>query len=412
MNTELDINTSNITNLRITYIIHLIIYAIIIIFNFILIMKLYWLKNILYILYLSITIFIISFFIIPIIPFIYIILKKLTKKLIRIFQIISMIFNILVCITGLSFIFILMVNALESQDFCQDCSFNLPNSYINTLYIKYKEESINNKELKEQCENRRCIFNSIIVDTDYQYEYICNYDPSSEFYTIRNKSNNNETINQIFCNKIENEHYNYDFQEKTINNFLEMCHSYNEYYICQRITEPKKYILNEDYICPKKNYLSYLIAFCLISVILNLIVGFIPWRVEYINFKNLINEPRGNNDNSKSQNSTQNSSKINNEIEENFKKEHTKIIIVYNKQKYKNKGNDNNSNNENKSDSENQSYNDNSIKLFTITSNNNNKNEKSKNKKIKNGGIFKANSHIISNYSERNILGSNNFKET
>lgn len=191
-----------------------------------------------------------------------------------------------------------------------------------------------------------------------------------------------------------------------------MCHSYNEYFICQRITEPKKYILNEDYICPKKNYLSYLIAFCLISVILNLIVGFIPWRVEYINFKNLINEPRGNNDNSKSQNSTQNSSKINNEIEENFKKEHTKIIIVYNKQKYKNKGNDNNSNNENKSDSENQSYNDNSIKLFTITSNNNNKNEKSKNKKLKNGGIFKANSHIISYYSERNILGSNNFKET
>ena len=71
---------ANIKNLKKYYIIHIIFNVILIIFNYILLIKIFWLQNILYYLYLFANIFNILFFIIPIIPLIFILLEKLVKK--------------------------------------------------------------------------------------------------------------------------------------------------------------------------------------------------------------------------------------------------------------------------------------------------------------------------------------------
>ena len=322
---------SNIKSLKTNYIIHLILQGIILIYNYIFLKEIYWLHKLIYCIYISISSFITIYFFIPIIPFIFILFKKFSRKLIRRFKLLSLIFCVLVLITGLSITIILMINALESTDFCHECPFNLENSYINKIYSEYSSKNINEKNLEEECKNRRCIFNNKISDIQYLYEYICNYDPQGEFEEIKNVSNSNETIEQIKCSKIDNDNNNYYFEEININYFYEMCKTYNEYFICQRATLPKNYSLKDNYKCPKTNYLKNLAFFCMISVFLNLIIAFIPWKLEYNKYKNIMQDLilRGNRQGSKSLNSTQNVSKIQ-KNEESFKKEPTQTIIIYN----------------------------------------------------------------------------------
>ena len=373
------IYSSNIKDLKVCYIIHFFLYGIIIIFNCFLLFEIFWLHSLYYYIYLSISIFGVFYFLTPIIPFVYILLKKLTKKRINKCKIISTIFCVLVVITGLSCTIILMMNAIESTDFCRECPFNLDNSCINNMYDNYVNNNINQKDLKEQCTNRRCIFNNNIIDNQYKYEYICNYEPTEEFDTIRNNSDTNETISQILCEKIENEHINkYIFEKEEILKYLKICNSYDDFYICQRIYEPKIYNIKINN-CPKKDYLRNLVFFCLLSVSLNLIFGFIPWRVEFTKFKNILLRLRENNNRalSKSLNSTHNSSKVQkNEIQSSFKKEPTEIIIVYNETE------------EN---------------MVTIKNKDKSNDESEENKHKNNKSKFINNSHIRANLNHKNI---------
>ena len=369
--------TSNIKSLKLNYIIHFILHGLTIIYNFILIIEIIWLRNILYTIYFWICIFVILYILIPIIPFVYLLLKKITKKYLKIFKRLSVAFCVLVLITGLSLTILLMINTLESQDFCRECPFSIPTSYVNNIYSDYLSKIIDENDLQDNCKNRICIFNNNILDSDYSYEYICNYNPEGEFDTIRNESNINQTIQQIICHKMDSDsnYNNYYFKEKNINYFFDMCNSIGEYYICQRITEPKKYSFKDNFVCPKKTYLIKLFIFSLLSVFLNLIVGFIPWKVEYSKYKfitlsiNRRNIMEGN----KSLNSTQNVSKVQKEnVEESFKKQKTETIIVYNET------DDNmvtkiNNNNDEGNDNTNNIDNDNNIDN-SIDDNNNKKN--------------------------------------
>jgi len=329
-----DAYRTKIRELKKNYILHLIVNAIIIIFNLVLSFEIFWLNEILYYLYFSLSIFGILYFIIPIIPLIFLLLKKLTQKNIKIFKIKSFIFCGSVIVTGISFIITLMVNALKMNEFYPECPFNLQNSYINKIYSDYMDNNLEEKQLKNHCINRRCVFNKEVLSSSYPYEYICNYDPTTDFEKIINKTNNNnETITQIQCNKIGNFN-NYHFGNREIYKFLEMCNSFEEFYICQRISEPKVYSIPEDFKCPKKNYMTILIFLCMVSVLLNLIISFFPWRIEYIKYKNIIyfltSNSNNNAQNNNSLNSTQNASKIKKvEQEKSFKKEPTEIIFVY-----------------------------------------------------------------------------------
>jgi hypothetical protein len=329
-----EIYRTKFQELKKNYILHLILSAVIIIYNFLILIDIYWLKDLLYYIYISISSFGILYLIIPIIPFIYILLKKITHKNIKTFRNLSITFCALVIITGLGFIIILMINALEMTEFCHECPFNLDSDYINLIYENYMNHNYEEKELKKQCKNRRCIYNNDYKGEEYSYEYVCNYDPTEEFDTIKNKTNNVDYIPQIECNKIDiNLNINsYNIVKREIEKFLEMCNSLDDFYICQRINQPDYFSLPRDFKCPKKNYMTILIIFCMINVLFNLIISFFPWRAEYNRYKIIINSlAQSNRPRASSLNSTRNASKIKREPEkeESFKKEPTELIFVY-----------------------------------------------------------------------------------
>ena len=170
---------------------------------------------------------------------------------------------------------------------------------------------------------------------------ICNYNPISEFEEIKesyymNGQNNNETIKRdnIICVELTKNGFDISQLENNIvQNFYSICNSYTKLYICERSKEPNKFKLEDNYICPEQNYITKLVIYCMFNVLVNLIVGFFPWKSEYNKYKILIlyYEPRRNMAKTNSFSSTINSSKIqkDNNFEEDFEHSPTEIIIVY-----------------------------------------------------------------------------------
>ena len=421
--------------LKLNYIIQLILFVIILIFNCTLLLKIIWLFILLFYLYLSLSVFVIIYAILSIIPLVFIKLKKINPIIIKRFKKLSLFMSVLTVITGCSLTFILLANSLEMTDFCRECPFNLPNSYINHLYDKYMNNNLNEKKLKEQCSSRRCIFNDIIPDSEYKYEYICNYNPEKEFEAIKYNISSNDTIDQIVCSIVDKNSVdvnNIILEKNEIYKYFEVCDNLNEFYMCQRINAPKNYKIKEDFKCPKTSYFNYLISFCMLNIFFNLILSFISWRSEYIKYKHilkLINE-NNNRNGTNSLNSTQHTSKIQKEEkEESFKEEKIETIIVCSeeniiKENYNSSNNLTLSNNNNqketkinpKNNSEinenNQKNNElnteeiNFTKIFNIKNIVSDKNEEEKNNDNKNINIIINNNEEIS--SERNIVTINN----
>ena len=438
--------TSNIKYLKFTYIIQMLLYGLIFAFNFYLISKIVWLNTMAYYLYLSISFFGIIYFLLPLVTLVYIQIKKLTQKNIKLLKIFSVTFCIIAIITGLCFTFILMMNSLELGDFCRECPFNLPDSYINIIYKSYINNNSKKNVLKEQCSYRRCLFINQIYESQDTYEYICNYYPTTEFGAYNMNNNTIRNSNEIKCQNVENELITiFNFEKKEINKYLEMCSSFSNFYICQRIKQPKIYSIKEDYKCPKKDYMTNFILYCMLSILFNLILNFILWKCGYTKYKNILISLREININrmySTSLNSTKNTAKIQNEIkEESFKKEKTETIIVYTEENMINEINNSNNNyigennkniliignmiiNQNKNirnvlkindenNEDNLSTNDeykntemNTIKIYKIDEKISNIEEKEEKNKEINNNIFISNSCYISS-SERNIEKDN-----
>ena len=191
-----------------------------------------------------------------------------------------------------------------------------------------------------------------------------------------------------------------------------MCNSFDEFYICHRINEPLMFSFVEDIKCPNENYLTNLVFLGLLNVLFNLIISFIPWRLEFIKYKYiiLILRNRNNNNNllSYSLNSTQNITKIQNEnIENSFKKIPTKLIIVcsnLNDNIITNINKNNNLKNKEKDIiNNNEDSKEEKINSFRIYKSNrtSKKTEKGNNNKMKNG--FSPN-NFKNSFSERIIL--------
>ena len=358
--------------LRIIYIIHIIIFSIILTFNFILLSELYWLKKIykkLY--YIGILISIIHF-ILPIISLILVFIKKIKKENIKIFNTFTIIFCIISIIFGFYFSGLLMMNTIESPEFCKECPFNLKLEDINII--------IKSNELNKKCNERRCVINNNNINILQKnendlYEYICNYDPTSEFEKVKetfdnedknniinDNNNNNSSLIQngdnIICNKIIKEDILLNFFENNYAfNFYDKCNIYTDFFLCERTKEPNKFSIEENFICPEKNYMTKVILFCMFNVLLNLIINFLLFKIEYNKYSEAILKyrPRINpNQKSKSLNSTINSSKINDEnkeTEQKFEPAPAEILIVCSNRRLTNVNkkddNNNNINNEN-----------------------------------------------------------------
>ena len=324
-------------SLKINYVIHLILLIIILIFNFVLVSQILWLKKIFGNLYLLMNYINIINFIFPMISFIFIIKNKITKKNINKFKIITIIFCTLAIIFGFFFSGVLMINAIESPEFCKECPFNLPLSEIN---------SFPNYNLNKKCNERRCVKNSPNPETNIKnendlYEYICNYNPTDEFDEIKEsqdiENNNNNTISKnsdnIFCKELtKDEILNTELENNYSNDFYDMCNIYTKLYICERNQLPNKFKIEKNFVCPEKDYMTKLVIFCMLNVLINLIFGFFPWKSELNKYTILIMnyEPRRTNQKSNSFSSTINDSKgiKENISENNFEKTPTEIIIV------------------------------------------------------------------------------------
>lgn len=389
-------------SLRTIYIIHIFIFSLIFVFNYVLIPQVYWLKRIYKLVYLITDIINLINLVLPIISLIYIGIKKLTKNNIKIFKNFTLFFCVFSILIGLFFSCILMMNAIESPEFCKECPFNLPITDINEL--------IKSGNLNKKCNERRCIINSenyeaLEKNENNLYEYICNYDPTSEFEETKenfdanddiyiennnNNSTNKDNYDSITCNKIsEVAHIVSNGLENTYTlNFYEKCNSYTELYICERTKAPNVLQLGDNMVCPNQDYTTKLIIICIINVFINLMINFIPWKCEYNKYSDIFNmyHPRRNNIKSISFNSTLNSSKIPKEEKNNedkFEKSPTEIIIVYsdtNSQlnNINNKANNDNNKNKNKeehSDNKSNMIKKSSIKIINFNDNNNQQNQ-------------------------------------
>ena len=414
--------TKTSKQLKIIYIIQLCLLIGIIIFNFIIISKIYWLQKILKNIYqIGVYIYIINI-ILPIISLIFLFKNKIRKKNVKIFKALTMVFSIIAILFGLFFSAVLMINAIESPEFCKECPFILPSSEI----ISFNQNNLNKK-----CNERRCALNSqnpgkMEKNEENMYEYLCNYNPTDEFELVQDsqdiQNSNNNTVTRkkdnIFCVELTQDDIinNSELKNYLVINFYNFCNSNTNFYLCERSQAPDEFELEENFVCPEKDYITKLVIFCMLDVLFNLIFGFFPWKSEYNKYKILVScyEPRrGTNVKTYSFSSTLNSSKIpKDKDEDKFEYSPTEMIIVY--------GNHNNNNNNNivNNINGNSIYNNN----VNINSNDNKKNDKkinfskvdeSSNNKQKNKTEIKLNKNInvINNINIINNNRNSNFIE-
>ena len=336
--------SAELNTLKKLYIVHIIILILVLVFNFITLSQIIWLKTIFSNLYFYATLTSPIHFILPIIALIFIFLKKIVKQNVNIFRIFALILCIISIIFGFYFCGVIMINAIESPEFCKECPFNLPIKDINKI--------IKSDNLNKKCNERRCAMNNKNLDinekneNDY-YEYLCNYNPTSEFDEIKETNdginkNLNDTSNSskdtIICIQVnKNDVVVSSFENNYVFNFYDKCNTYTDFYICERSQTPNKFALEDDYVCPEKSYMTKLVVYCLLNIFLNLMFNFLPTKLEYSKYISIINiyNPRTTNIKSNSFNSTLNSSEIpkegqNVETEEKFVRTPTEILIICN----------------------------------------------------------------------------------
>ena len=312
------IGPKEIKSLKTIFILHFIFYAILIVLNFIFLSKIIWINKSLYNICLAWNFCGIIFFIFPIVPFIFLLSKKLAKDNVLILKKITLIFCIASITLSLFFSYILMTNSMDLPDFYKECPYNIPFSDIN----------------EESCSKKICILNYENENNQYPYEYLCNFDSSQDFKEkgpFERKVNETEVVtsdSQIICEKYQI--IDYDIQNEIINNYLNTCTQPRDYFICQRFNEPNKFSVDEILECPNYKYIQNMIIISIVDIVINLILGFISWRVQLMVYNKIIKELTGNDERKNiSMNSTQNCTKVIKENdEENFKKTRTEIIIV------------------------------------------------------------------------------------
>jgi hypothetical protein len=269
-------------------------------------------ENLIKLLFLSFSFIGVVYILVSIIPFVFIKFKKLQSK-IKYFKIISKILIFLSLLIGLLFFIIIIINTVLVKDFCIECPFNL--SFFN--FVSNFDENFENKEeytLKRNCRERRCLFNKYDENSLYPYSYLCNYDPEEEFPV---KDGERKPLN---CKLFEPLYRDLYFNDETIYKYLDKCFTLTTLYYCGRLEEPKKYELEEDEKCPKKNYIYLIYFLCIYIFIFDVVINIIIWYIQVnsytllsrINFE-VINTINNNNQNTNNKNQIDNTNINNNE---------------------------------------------------------------------------------------------------
>ena len=316
------------------YVFHFILFVLILILHIVIYMKIYWLYPSLSVLFQLGTYLNIVYFLYAIFPFILLLKKNYRKKLIIFIKKITFIFLLITVLFGLMISIVMLINLLNSSTFCRECPFNLNIAHLNSVIGPYYGKTVSNDDIKDKCSSRRCVLDSENIDEEFPDLYVCNYDPSDEFdsdelYKRQFPNGTEITSNkQIKCYTISPNFNNIEFNHIEMHYYLDLCYYYSDFYRCSRFNKPEKYYnldLNNN--CPETNYLILIYILCALIIIMDLVISFLPWGVEFMSLKRIVNILNGGRRKVNSNNSTEKGSEISND-EESFKKEKTPVIIV------------------------------------------------------------------------------------
>jgi hypothetical protein len=316
------------------YVFHFILFVLILILHIVIYMKIYWLYPSLSVLFQLGTYLNIVYFLYAIFPFILLLKKNYRKKLIIFIKKITFIFLLITALFGLMISIVMLINLLNSSTFCRECPFNLNIAHLNSVIGPYYGKTVSNDDIKDKCSSRRCVLDSENIDEEFPDLYVCNYDPSDEFdsdelYKRQFPNGTEITSNkQIKCYTISPNFNNIEFNHIEMHYYLDLCYYYSDFYRCSRFNKPEKYYnldLNNN--CPETNYLILIYILCALIIIMDLVISFLPWGVEFMSLKRIVNILNGGRRKVNSNNSTEKGSEISND-EESFKKEKTPVIIV------------------------------------------------------------------------------------
>ena len=316
------------------YVFHFILFVLILILHIVIYMKIYWLYTSLSVLFQLGTYLNIVYFLYAIFPFILLLKKNYRKKLIIFIKKITFIFLLITALFGSMISIVMLINLLNSSTFCRECPFNLNIAHLNSVIGPYYGKTVSNDDIKDKCSSRRCVLDSENIDEEFPDLYVCNYDPSDEYdsdelYKRQFPNGTEITSNkQIKCYTISPNFNNIEFNHIEMHYYLDLCYYYSDFYRCSRFNKPEKYYnldLNNN--CPETNYLILIYILCALIIIMDLVISFLPWGVEFMSLKRIVNILNGGRRKVNSNNSTEKGSEISND-EESFKKEKTPVIIV------------------------------------------------------------------------------------
>jgi hypothetical protein len=205
---------------------------------------------------------------------------------------------------GISNSISLWINVNKSSILYRECPYNYNQNNLQNFLNKINEEN-ENSNLNEICTKRRCIFNEENLNELFPYSYMCNYDSSDDFSielgkTYSRIAPNNEvysTSKIIYCENLSNENIFNSNINNGINNFMNTCSNYIMFYKCYRFNTPENFKIAEEYECPDKRYVTYSYLFGIFTIILDIILSFIPWSFVFNSYKSIlkINEDNMNN---------------------------------------------------------------------------------------------------------------------
>ena len=311
------------------YMFHVILFILYYVLHLIMYSKLYWIVKIIGTLFQICSYFIILYFAFPLLPLIIIMMRNYKKNIIAILKTMTFILLIITILFGLILFILFVINIKHSKEFCRECPF-----YLNTNHLR----SISNShDLKNECTSRRCVIDQEDLDQKFPFLYLCNYNPTKEFddgKKYKRKLSNGTYIisdKQLICDSFTINYNKLYFSHLELNSYIDSCNLYTDFYICERFNKPeKKYNIKLKEKCPDNKYLILIYILCTLIFIFDVIIGILPWILEYRAFKKIlimlntiIIIPQN------SKNSTAKSSVISkNENEESFKKEETPVIMT------------------------------------------------------------------------------------
>ena len=328
------------TLLKCGYFAHLIIFALIIFIHVIGIIKMFWFSKSLYAFFKYLLILIVIIFLFPLIPLIFIFLKKLSLDLSQRMKIVSIAMILISLVVGIITCILIWTAVIDSKDFYENCPYHYTSSNI--------ENYINQKKSID-CNKRICLYDKTIDSDILPYKYICSYNSMKEY---KNKnimySRFNEKNLKIFsdtfiiCDYLSE--YKYKIKNEIVKTYVETCELESVFYLCDRFekTTVINSINNSDN-CPDNIYNTLIYLLGVFSIIFDVLISYVPLAIEYFLYKKLIylfglldngginnNElvvinrtaNTSENNNNNNQNNNENNSQI------NYIKEPTEIIIV------------------------------------------------------------------------------------